>query len=94
VWLSRAVPLCPPYAVCSFANGHAWVLDTDSGSWKGYKLAFTDPKPAKRGHKQKAQQTQHAAADTVHGAPNAAITGAVPQAATSGDKESCPLAVE
>jgi hypothetical protein len=87
--------LCPVCAVCSFANGHAWVLDTDSGSWKGYKLSFTDPKPAQRQHKQKAQQTQQAAADAVHGAPDSGIAGTVPQAAAAGDKESCPaLAVE
>ena len=28
---------------CSFANGRAWVLDTSSSTWKGYKLSFTEP---------------------------------------------------
>lgn len=76
---------------CSFANGRAWVYDSETSTWKGYKLSFEAPKPkpaaAARTHSQ-----QRAAADAVHGAPDSGL--AVPQAGVGGDKETCPLAVE
>jgi hypothetical protein len=47
-------------AVCSFANGRAWVLDTSSSTWKGYKVTFTETaKPRAK------QLVQPAAAATV-----------------------------
>lgn len=40
---------CPvPCRACSFANGRAWVLDTGTNTWKGYKLSFVEPPKPKR----------------------------------------------
>ncbi len=63
---------------CSFANGRAWVLDTSSSTWKGYKLSFTEPAKAK-------------AKVPVDAAPAA---NAAAEAVLEADKESCPIAVE
>lgn len=70
------------------------MYDSETGTWKGYKLSFEAPKPkpaAMRTHSQQ-RGAQQAAADAVHGAPDSGL--AVPQAGVGGDKETCPLAVE
>lgn len=65
----------------SFANGRAWVLDTSSGSWLGYKLSFEDPPPAKKPSRQRASKPAQAAEVAVENT----------ESSETGD-QACPIA--
>jgi hypothetical protein len=81
--------------VCSFANGRAWVLDTTSNTWKGYKLSFVDPPKRKKVKRvQQPKPVEAAAAAAAEGAAEGAAGLVAPQADAEGDKGSCPIAVE
>jgi len=78
------LPPCLPISSClvsSFANGRAWVLDTSSGSWLGYKLSFEDPPPAKKPSRQRASKPAQAAEVAVENT----------ESSETGD-QACPIA--
>jgi hypothetical protein len=84
--LLACLPVC--LSACSYAHEHAWVLDTATGAWKGYKLTFNDPAPRKAAAAAAAaQEAEEAAAAARAAAAAEAEVAAAAAAAAAGSGE-------